>query len=153
MFEGHLQPQIPADLGFYDLRVPETRHLQAELAQDHGVSGFCYYYYWFNGKRLLDRPLTEISRSGSPDFPFCICWANENWTRRWDGLDSEVLIAQEHSTESDAAFFEDILPLLRDQRYIRVGGKPVLLVYRPGLLAEPLKSVSRWRELAARAGL
>jgi lipopolysaccharide biosynthesis protein len=93
-FVGHYQPHLPADLGFYDLRVPEVREQQADLARAHGIHAFCYYYYWFAGKRLLERPVEEIRTSGKPDFPYCFCWANENWTRRWDGADNEVLIAQ-----------------------------------------------------------
>src|SRR6476646_8034208 len=89
-FVGHVQPTLPADLGFYDLRLPETREAQAALAREHGVFGFCYYHYWFNGRRLLDRPFAEVLSSGQPDLPFCICWANENWTRAWDGQDADV---------------------------------------------------------------
>src|SRR6058998_2127267 len=118
-FVGHYQPHLPADLGFYDLRLAETRLAQAELARAHGIYGFCYYYYWFNGTRLLHRPLDEVLARGEPDFPFCVCWANENWTRRWDGGADEVLIAQDYSAANEQRLLADLLPLLRDPRYIR----------------------------------
>jgi hypothetical protein len=152
-FKGHDQPRIPGELGFYDLRLHETRQAQADLARAYGIFGFCYYYYWFNGRKLLQQPLEEVYKTGKPDFPFCICWANENWTRTWDGLDQEVLIAQEHTSESDEAFIVDVLPLLRDPRYIRVEGKPLLLVYRVNLLPDPQATAARWRQIAAQAGL
>src|SRR5262249_15685394 len=128
LYQGHYQPHIPADLGFYDLRVPEVRDEQASLARQHGVYGFSYYYYWFNGRKLLDRPLREVLSLGRPDLPFCICWANENWSRRWDGSEHEILIAQEHSHASDERFILDALPVLTDSRYIRFNDKPLLLV-------------------------
>jgi lipopolysaccharide biosynthesis protein len=102
-FKGHYQPHLPADLGFYDLRVPEVRLAQAELARSAGIEGFCYYHYWFNGRRILERPVDEIVSSGQPAFPFCLCWANENWTRRWDGHDQHVLLEQRYSPEDDVA--------------------------------------------------
>src|SRR5438034_7301249 len=131
-FDGHYQPHLPADLGFYDLRVPETREQQAALARTHGIHGFCYYYYWFAGKRLLERPVEEMRASGRPDFPYCFCWANENWTRRWDGADSEILIAQHPSRADDERLIRDLLPHFRDPRYLRVGGRPLFMVYRVG---------------------
>lgn len=118
LFEGHYQPRLPADLGFYDLRLPEVRDAQARLAKKYGVYGFCYYYYWFAGKRLLDRPIDEILQSKHPDFPFCLCWANENWTRRWDGSEDEILMAQEHSFENNQAFAESLVPFMKDERYM-----------------------------------
>ena len=121
------------DLGFCDLRVAETREAQAALAQDTAFSGFCYYHYWFNGKRLLNRPFDEVLRSGKPEFPFCLCWANENWTRRWDGYDQEVLIGQNHSLEDgNRDHIRHLFNAFEDRRYIRVHGKPLFLVYRTG---------------------
>jgi ubiquinone/menaquinone biosynthesis C-methylase UbiE len=111
LFPGHYQPHLPADLGFYDLRIPEVREKQAAMAKAFGIHGFCYYYYWFNGRRILERPLQEVLESGRPDFPFCICWANENWTRVWDGQEKHVLLEQKHSLKSDIAFMHDVLPL------------------------------------------
>ena len=152
-FEAHVQPILPGELGFYDLRVPEIRMEQASLARAHGVEAFCYYHYWFAGRTVLERPLQEVLRSGEPDFPFCLCWANENWTRAWDGRDADILLAQKHSVESDYGFIYDILPALTDRRYLHVGGRPLLLVYRPDLLAEPARTAALWREVAVQAGL
>ena len=148
LFPGHRQPRVPADLGFYDLRLPEVREAQAELAARHGLAGFCYYYYWFNGKRLLERPLLDVLEQKRPDFPFCVCWANENWTRRWDGHDDEVLIAQQHSPEHDRRFLESLLPCFEDARYIRVHGRPLLLLYRPQLLPDLARTTAIWRRVA-----
>ena len=147
LFEGHYQPQLPADLGFYDLRIPEVREAQAALAQKYGIFGFCYYYYWFAGKRLLHLPLDEVLRTKKPDFPFCVCWANENWTRRWDGAEHEILIAQEHSPEHNKAFAESLIHILLDERYIRINGEPLLIVYRSDILPEPLQLTEQWREV------
>ncbi|MGB4875918.1 MAG: glycoside hydrolase family 99-like domain-containing protein [Candidatus Competibacter sp.] len=152
-FVDHYQPRLPADLGFYDLRVPEVREEQAALARRYGIYGFCYYYYWFAGKRLLNRPLDEVVQSGRPDFPFCVCWANENWSRRWDGLDSEILIAQEHSDEDDLNFIRTLEPALRDHRYIRIDGRPLLLVYQPSLLPDATRTAAIWRRYCRDAGI
>lgn len=152
-FSDHYQPHVPADLGYYDLRVPEVRRRQAELAGNYGVHGFCYYYYWFNGKRLLNRPLDEILASGEPDFPFCVCWANENWTRTWDGREHDVLIAQAYSAEDDDRFIRSLLPVLADKRYIRVNDKPLLLVYKPSLLPDALRTTRVWRNVCIRSGI
>jgi hypothetical protein len=152
-FAGHHQPQLPGELGFYDLRLDEVRVQQAQLAREYGLYGFCYYYYWFNGRRILETPLQRLLDTGTPDFPFCICWANENWTRRWDGLDNEVLLEQKHDEESDLAFIQDVLPILKDPRYIRVRGAPLLLVYRVDLLSDPLRTSAIWRQACKEAGL
>lgn len=152
-YRGHQQPLLPSELGFYDLRVPEVREDQVRLAQHYGIHGFCYYFYWFNGKRLLERPLEDILETGLPDFPFCICWANENWTRRWDGLESEVLIGQSHSLSSDYDFIKDVIPILKDKRYIKVDGKPLLIVYRPELFNNPKETAAVWRDACIQAGI
>jgi lipopolysaccharide biosynthesis protein len=152
-FAGHYQPDLPADLGFYDLRLPETREAQAELAREYGIYGFCYYHYWFAGRRLLERPLDEVIALGKPDFPFCICWANENWTRKWDGLENEVLIQQSFSAEDDVLHIQSLARVFEDPRYIRVEGKPLFLVYRAGILPDARATTDRWREEAQRLGL
>ena len=152
-FAGHYQPRIPADLGYYDLRVPEVREAQAQLARRHGISGFCYYHYWFNGKRLLERPFNEVLATGKPDFPFCLCWANENWTRAWDGGDRQILMGQNYSHEDDRAHIRSLLPALRDHRYIRIGGRPLLLVYRTEILPDPARTADIWREEARKEGV
>lgn len=154
LFEGHYQPHLPADLGFYDLRVPEVREQQAALARQYGIYGFCYYYYWFAGKRLLHRPLDEVLRTKKPDFPFCICWANENWTRRWDGHDNEILRAQDCSNdEQNQAFAKHIVPILLDERYIRVNGAPLLIIYRADLFPNLLKTAEQWRDIFRKNGV
>lgn len=153
VFPGHRQPNIPADLGFYDLRQASVREEQANLARRYGIHGFCYYYYWFGGTRLLHEPLDQVLELKQPEFPFCVCWANENWTRRWDGLDSDVLIAQKHSAEDDLQFIASLLPAFRDERYIRVNGRPLLLVYRPSLLPDSRATVGRWRQYCREHGV
>jgi lipopolysaccharide biosynthesis protein len=153
-FPGHYQPHLPADLGFYDLRLPEARQAQADLAREYGVFGFCYYHYWFNGKRLLERPFDDILASGQPDFPFCLCWANETWSRRWTAEEKEILQPQEYGGEDDdRAHFKYLLKALCDPRAITVDGKPVFLVYRAWKLPEPIRTTDIWREEALKAGL
>lgn len=152
-FPGHYQPHLPADLGFYDLRLPEARQAQAELAGRYGIHGFCYYHYWFHGRQVLERPLNEIWKSGEPKFPFCLCWANENWTRRWDGLEDQVLLEQRYSPADDLAHIRYLIPMFFDPRYIRVGDCPVFLVYRAARLPEPERTAETWRREAERAGL
>lgn len=150
LFKGHYQPHLPADLGFYDLRVPEVREQQAALARQYGIYGFCYYHYWFNGRQLLERPFNEVLASGKPDFPFCLCWANENWTRRWDGQEREILIQQKYSEEDDLNHIRWLARAFSDPRYIRVENRPLFLVYRLSSLPNPAATVARWRSEARR---
>ena len=152
LFRGHRQPRVPADLGFYDLRLPETRAAQAALAARHRLAGFCYWHYWFAGKRLLERPFDEVLKSGEPDFPFCLAWANEPWTRTWFGR-GEVLQEQCYSPEDDVAHARWLLPALADARALRVRGRPLFLVYRPNDLPEPHRSTDTLRAECVRAGL
>jgi glycosyltransferase involved in cell wall biosynthesis len=152
-FSNHIQPLLPGELGFYDLRMSEIREQQALLAKEFGIHGFCYYYYWFNGRRLLEKPLDDLLQSGKPDFPFCICWANEDWTRRWDGLDTDVLMAQRHSVASDQDFIQDVIPILKDPRYIRIDDKPLLMIYRAELMDQPKQVTELWREACRQAGI
>ena len=153
LFAGHYQPHLPGELGFYDLRLPEVRLQQADLAKEFGINGFCYYHYWFNGHQLLERPLAEILQSGRPEFPFCVCWANENWTRAWDGRDREVLMEQQYGSEDDEAHIRALLPYLKDPRYIRIAGKPLFIVYKAGNLPDPVGTFTAWRRIALEQGI
>lgn len=152
-FRGHYQPHRPGRLGFYDLRLAETRRAQTVLAGKFGISAFCYYDYWFNGHRLLHRPLDEVVRSGEPDFPFCLCWANENWTRRWDGRDEQVLIQQDYASYQPERHIEYLATSFTDRRYVRVKGDPLWLIYNPDAIPELPAVISRWRRAAAANGL
>ena len=148
MFKDHYQPHEPERLGYYDLVVDcNIQRAQIDLAREYGIYGFCYYYYWFNGKRLLEKPFNRFLDDASLDFPFCICWANENWTRRWDGAENELLIQQVHDENSDREFILDIIPLFKDSRYIKVGNAPLLVIYRPSLFPDFEKTVTMWREI------
>lgn len=145
-FVGHHQPTLPADLGYYDLRMKDTIVSQVKLAQDHGIYGFSFYYYWFSGHRLLEKPLDIFLKNKDIDMPFMICWANENWTRRWDGMEKDVIIAQKYLESDPLDFIKDVEPILLDKRYIRVDNKPVLAVYRPEQFKDYQKYVSVWRD-------
>ncbi len=154
LFPGHYQPHVPADLGFYDLRIPETRVAQAEMAREYGIEGFCYYHYWFAGKRLLDKPFNQVLQSGEPKFPFCLAWANQSWTGIWHGTPNEVLIEQTYPGSEDyEAHFYAVLDAFMDDRYIKIDGKPVFIVYYPYGLPEPQRFTESWQELAVRSGL
>src|ERR1051326_5491580 len=154
MFRGHYQPHVPADLGFYDLRVPETRQAQADLARAYGIEAFCYYHYWFAGRRVLERPFNEVLASGQPDFPFCICWANHTWSGVWHGAPNRVLIQQTYPGEADhRRHFETLLPAFLDRRYVRVGGKPLFAIYRPGDIPDCAGTMQLWQSMAREAGL
>jgi lipopolysaccharide biosynthesis protein len=154
MFGGHYQPHIPADLGFYDLRVPETREAQAAMARAYGIEAFCYYHYWFAGRRLLERPLEEVISMGEPDFPFCVCWANQTWTGIWHGAPDRVLIEQTYPGEDDhRAHFDYLLPVLADRRQMTVNGLPLLLIYSPSTIPDVRRFADLWRDLAVKAGL
>ena len=152
-FEGHAQPRLPGDLGFYDLRNPQVLRDQAELAQAYGISAFCMYFYWFGGKTLLELPHQQWLDDPSISLPICLCWANEDWTRTWDGRAGDVLIAQKHGPDDDLAFIAHVARYLRDPRYLRVDGKPLLLVYRPGKLPDPNATAARWRTWCRENGI
>jgi len=149
LFEGHYQPHLPTDLGFYDLRLPEARQAQAKMAKDYGIHGFCYYHYWFNGNRLLHQPIDGMLNQKELDMPFMFCWANENWTRRWDGKEDDVLMKQVYSFEDDKAHMRWLCEyVFSDDRYIRVNDCPVFMVYRFDLFPDINQTVKLWREIA-----
>jgi hypothetical protein len=153
MFRGHDQPRRPGELGYYDLRVREVRSRQVELARKHGIHGFCYYYYWFSGRRLLELPLELMLADPDVDFPFCVCWANENWSRRWDGSEHEILMNQEYNPEDAERFMRELAPVLQDRRYMTVDGAPLLLVYRPAIIPRLADLLQRWRRIGEELGI
>lgn len=155
MFKGHYQPHVPADLGFYDLRLPEARKAQADLAKEYGISAFCYWHYWFgNGRRLLEKPFDEVMNSGEPDFPFCLAWANESWSGIWHGSPGKILMEQLYPGENDyIEHFRILLPAFKDKRYFKVDGKPLFLVYQPKQIPDLDLFVSTFRRLAQENGL
>jgi glycosyltransferase involved in cell wall biosynthesis len=145
-FEDHYQPRIPRDLGFYSLEDVETIKKQVRLAEAGGIYGFVFYYYWFNRKRLLERPVEKFLKDRDIKMPFCLMWANENWTRRWDGMEGEVLISQDYRADDDGRLLADFNRHFKDPRYIRIQGRPLLMIYRPGLIADAANVISRWRK-------
>lgn len=153
MFVGHYQPHLPADLGFYDLRLPEVMHEQIKLAKEYGIDAFCYHFYWFSGKRLMERPLDQMLADASMKMPFCLCWANENWTRRWDAAEHEVLIAQKYHENDPVSSIKALEPYLRDSRYLLQDGRKLIIVYQPRDLPNPAKWMETWRSYARDAGL
>jgi lipopolysaccharide biosynthesis protein len=153
LFPGHHQPHVPGELGYYDLLSPSIAPRMSALAASAGISAFCYYHYWFHGERLLAEPVDALLRTGEPAFPFCLCWANEPWSRRWDGSDDEVLQPQTYSARDDEAHIHALLPAFRDERALRVDDRPVFLVYRPSDLPDPRATAACWRAVAREGGL
>lgn len=153
LFPGHHQPNLPSELGFYDLRLPEVREAQALLAREHGIEGFCYWHYWFMGKRLLEKPFNEVLRSGSPDFPFCLAWANVSWSGEWAGQPDRIIVRQEYSMKDAKNHFLFLLPAFLDSRYIKVDGKPIFYIHKPDLIPEVERFIDLWRSMAEKVGL
>ena len=155
LFDGHYQPHVPHDsIGYYDLRDPEVLVKQAAMAREHSIYGFAFYHYWFNGKRLLNEPIDNMLELGRPDFPFCFIWANENWTKRWDGKDKEIIIKQDYSLEDDRQHIKFLCEkVFNDKRYITIDGKPLLIIYKPELFPDIKKTVQIWREEAKEYGI
>lgn len=151
-FKGHYQPQLPKDLGFYDLRLEEALIQQAQLAKEYGIYGFCYYHYWFSGKLLMEKPLELMLASKKIDMPFCLCWANENWTRIWDGSEKSVLIAQDYNLDDDRKHIHYLIQFFKDERYITIDGCPVLVMYRSELHPKINEAVQLWRDEVKKAG-
>ena len=152
LFNGHYQPHLPTDFGFYDLRLRETRRDQIRTAKQYGIDGFCYHYYWFSGTRLLNQPLDDMLSDPESDMPFCLCWANENWTRRWDAAEQEILISQKYLPDDDLNFIKGLIPFFSDPRYITLDNAPFFIVYRPQHLPDPKKTVTTWRNYCRDAG-
>lgn len=152
-FAGHAQPHLPADLGFYDLRLAETRTAQADLARGAGLSGFCYYHYWFAGHRVLNQPFDAVLESNAPDFPFMLCWANENWTRAWDGGTQNILLQQDYSKADTIAHARHLVPAFSDRRYIRIDGRPVFAIYNADEIPCPRSWTDLFRETTAQDGI
>lgn len=159
LFKGHYQPHVPADLGYYDLRLPIIREQQAEMAREAGIEGFCYWHYWMgDGRRLLEMPFNEVLNSGKPDYPFCLAWANHNWTNKnWTKQSSFLkernIIEQKYSIEDYKAHFMAMLPAFQDPRYITVDGKPLFYVFMPEAIPDARAFIDTWQQLARENGL
>ncbi|MDN8011726.1 glycoside hydrolase family 99-like domain-containing protein [Burkholderia multivorans] len=153
LFRGHYQPRVPTELGYYDLRLEETQVAQAKLASEFGIHGFCYYYYWFDGKKLLNHPIEQMAKSKNIDTGFCVCWANENWSRNWDGQNRHVLMEQTYTLEGNVALIRELIPMMKDPRWIRHDGKPVMMVYRISIIPNWLETAAAWRDECRKAGL
>jgi lipopolysaccharide biosynthesis protein len=153
LFNNHYQPQLPTDLGFYDLRLPEAQYEQAKLAKEHNIDGFCYYHYWFSGKRLMNEPIDNLLKSKNPDFPFCYFWANEGWSRRWIGDEKDVLIDQKYSEEDDYAHANWLIGSFKDERYIKINNRPLFLIYKPFDLPNPQKTFKIFEEVCKKNGV
>lgn len=154
LFKGHRQPIIPGELGYYDLRSPEVRVQQAQLAQEYGIEGFCYYHYWLgNGKRLLEYPFSEVLKSGKPDFPFCLCWANHDWTTVWCGGNDVIARQLYPGTDDYINHFYALLPAFMDARWIKIDGKLLFFVFRPNEIPNPREFTDTWRDLARKENL
>ena len=153
LFTGHYQPHLPADLGFYDLRLSEILEEQAEMAGEYGIHGFMFYHYWFNGRRILETPINNYLKNQKPDFPFCLCWANENWSRNWDGQTNDVLLKQEYGPDDDIHHMQYLCRnVFSDNRYIKINGKPIFAVYRTESFPDIKKTAEIWRNIAIKEG-
>ena len=152
LFDGHYQPHCPIHLGYYDLRITENMIEQAELAKNYGISGFAYYVYWFNGKTIMEKPLNNMLKEPRVDMPFCIAWANENWTRRWDGLEEDILISQKHSLADSMEFLKHMQKYFLDNRYICHENKPIIIIYRADIIPDISLTIKHWREMAVEMG-
>jgi hypothetical protein len=153
LYEGHYQPKLPADLGFYDLRVAEVQEKQVRMAKRHGIYGFCFHFYWFSGKRLLEKPLDLFIENPNIEFPFCLCWANENWTRRWDGEERKVLMKQSYKDGDNRNLIECLSRYLKHPNYIKVDGKPMVIIYRPDVIPDSKELIQCWKEYARLNGI
>jgi len=151
-FDGHVQPKVPRELGYYDLSDVDVMARQAELARTYGLHGFCFYHYWFSGRRILEKPVDQFLKSDI-EFPFCLCWANENWTRTWDGKEHDILLRQSYAKGDALAFIRDLMPYIQDRRYIRVNGAPLIVVYRAKAIPDPAAWFKIWKKYAAGHGI